>query len=119
MEALCIGLFDKAFSYAATVSFFLLVILFLILRNGTLMSSKIKYKQGTNTKVSKVANNTAKPNATAIGVTKRACKLVSNMIGNTPANVVIEVRVIARKRAHPASITASLIATPRALAWLT
>ena len=64
------------------------------------------YKQGTKTNVTRVAYNTAKPNATAIGITNDACKLVSNIMGNTPAKVVIEVRVIALKRAQPASRTA-------------
>ena len=59
-----------------------------------------------------VAYITANPKATAMGITNRACRLVSNMIGNTPANVVIDVRVIALKRAQPALTTESLMRMP-------
>ena len=78
--------------------------------NGTFRSNNIRYKQGTKTNVTSVAYKTAKPRATAIGMTNEACKLVSNIIGRTPAKVVIDVSVIALKRAQPASTTASLIA---------
>ena len=88
--------------------FLLRTILLLINVYGTCKSSRIRYKQGTKISVTNVAYRTAKPNAAAIGTTNAACKLVSNMIGNTPTNVVIEVSVIALKRAVPASVTASL-----------
>ena len=76
------------------------------------ISLNIMYKHGTNISVINVANITAKPSATAIGITNLACKLVSNIMGNTPANVVIEVSNIGLNRAQPASITAFLILTP-------
>ena len=85
------------------------LIALVLLENVPPISSNIIYRQGTNNKVTKVAYMTAKPRATAIGITKLACKLVSNIIGSTPAKVVMEVSVMALKRAHPASITDSLI----------
>ena len=81
----------------------------LIHLNGNLISSNIRYMLGIRTKVTMVAYITAKPSAMAMGTTIRACMLVSNMIGNTPTKVVIEVNVIALKRAQPASSTACFI----------
>lgn len=64
--------------------------------------SPIKYKFGTNSNVTKVANNTPKARETTIGIRNCACTLVSDNIGNSPTKVVKEVSIMARKRSDPA-----------------
>ena len=48
-----------------------------------------------------------KANEAAIGIRKRACKLVSSIIGNKPIKVVIDVSRIALNLAVPAVTTES------------
>ena len=87
--------------------------------NMLLMSSKIKYKEGTNSSVMTVANKIPKASDIAIGITICACRLRSNTIGIKPMKVVSDVKMIARKRWVPALIAASTKRCPSLLARLT
>jgi hypothetical protein len=59
------------------------------------------YRQGTNNKVTPVANRTPNAKDVTIGIKNCACTLVSNMIGSKPIKVVNEVRIMGLKRSCP------------------
>ena len=77
------------------------------------------YSDGIRNKVINVAKIMPKLSDIAIGMIHCACTLVSNMIGMRPAAVVKDVKMIARNRRVPDSMTACFNGTPSVRALLT
>ena len=66
--------------------------------NLALRLAPAKYRQGTKTKVTVVANSTPKASEETIGIKNLACMLVSSKMGTNPIKVVIEVKIMGLKR---------------------
>ena len=74
--------------------------------NKVLISSRIIYKQGTITRVIKVANKMPNPREIAMGIKNLACLDVSVIIGASPPQVVNVVSKIGLNLWMPAEWTA-------------
>src|SRR6056297_540999 len=66
------------------------------------MSSRIRYRHGTSTKIIPVAKRIPKPNEIAIGMMYWACRESSKISGIRPPKVVNVVNKMGRKRRTPA-----------------
>ncbi len=71
------------------------------------MSSRIRYRHGTRTRMIPVAKRIPNPNEIAIGMMYCACNESSKINGMRPPNVVKVVSKIGRKRRNPACDIAS------------
>ena len=81
-------------------------------------SSPIKYKQGTNIKVTEEDRTTPNDKEITAGFRKFAWTEGSSIIGIRPTKVVIEVIIIGRKRVTPDSTIHSKICFPLPLSLL-
>lgn len=78
------------------------------------MSSRMRYRAGTTSKISTVAKSTPKPSDSAMGMRKRACTDVSAIIGARPKKVVSDVSRIGRnRRVAPWTMASSALAPAR------
>ena len=71
-------------------------------------SSSIRYRLGTKNNVIAVANKTPNAREMAIGINMNVSGSSLVMRGMSPTKVVTEVKMIGRKRATPAWVTASI-----------